>query len=31
MPKEAANFGDSFGADVALNSVGFRIVREIEK
>jgi serine/threonine-protein kinase PpkA len=29
--KEAANFSDSFGADVALNSVGFRIVREIEK
>jgi serine/threonine protein kinase/tetratricopeptide (TPR) repeat protein len=29
-PKEAATHADSFGAEVALNSVGFRVVREID-
>ncbi len=29
--KEAPTFSDTYAADVALNSVGFRIVRELEK
>jgi serine/threonine protein kinase/formylglycine-generating enzyme required for sulfatase activity len=29
--KEPATYSDTFGRDVALNSVGFRVVRELEK
>ena len=30
-PKDAPTSGDTFGNDVALNTVGFRVVREIER
>ena len=30
-PRDVATSGDSFGADVGLNSVGFRLAREIDK
>ncbi len=30
-PKDAATGGDSFGADVGLNSVGVRVAREVDK
>jgi serine/threonine protein kinase/formylglycine-generating enzyme required for sulfatase activity len=29
--KESPNFSDTYGADVALNTVGFRLVRDLEK
>jgi formylglycine-generating enzyme required for sulfatase activity len=31
LSKEAATASDTYGADVGLNSVGFRVVRELEK
>ncbi|MEP6939822.1 MAG: protein kinase [Rudaea sp.] len=30
-PKDSATAGDTFGNDVGLNTVGFRVVREIER
>jgi serine/threonine-protein kinase PpkA len=31
LAKEAATASDTYGADVGLNSVGFRVVRDVEK
>ena len=30
-PRESATFSDTYSADVALNTVGFRVVRDMEK